>query len=190
MGTVTIGAVTYDIYGTLAGATDYLAGRLNTTAWDAASSTNKSKALVTATRMLDRTTWQGEPTSSGQALAWPRTGVYCNGVAVDSATVPTNIIEGSYELANLMLANAEIEASTDAGSNIKRVQAGTAEVEYFRPTSGTNDVGRFPTVVQELVGCYMSGGGAAAIGVPYASGTTETSSFSEQYPYELYRGFA
>ncbi len=49
---------------------------LNGDAWINASTANKARALIMASRLLDDLCeWRGIPSSSGQALKWPRRGV-------------------------------------------------------------------------------------------------------------------
>lgn len=73
MGTVTISAVDYTIYGELTGAgslTAYAGGSLQFYAtFAAASSDNQKRALVEATRFLDRQLWQGSKVDDSQAQA-------------------------------------------------------------------------------------------------------------------------
>ena len=78
--TVTIGTDTFSVYAlTSAAEADlktYMAGRFGTGAYDAATSNDKKKALVTATRMLDRVVqWSGTKTGT-QPLQWPRDGAF------------------------------------------------------------------------------------------------------------------
>lgn len=174
MGTVTIGANDYEIYGTLTtdagdvySATNYLAGSLNASAWDDATADNKARALVTATRIFDKQKWAGSMTDpdTPQPLAWPRTGVTdCEGNAVSDSVIPTSIIYGAYELALAILNDSAVQTAASAGSNVKRTSARdkvgdletAREYEYFTPTSvAGGTAGRFPPQVQELVRCYL-----------------------------------
>lgn len=186
MGTVTINSVTYTIYGTLAGAEERLDAVLHATNWAAATTTNKSKALYTATQFLERQTWAGEPTADGQALAWPRTGVTDRyGNEVDDATIPADVIAACYELAEILLGDATAsQEATSAADNIKRIKAGSVEVEKWKPVAG----GRFPTIVQELVGQYLAGS-TASIGIPVLNGSdSDASSFDADDFFDLTEG--
>lgn len=166
MATITISGKSFEIYGTYNGARDYFLAAIHASAWDAAEQTSQLKALVTATRMLDRQRWKGEKTSPGQTLDWPRTGVTDDeGAAVAPGTVPLAIEHATYELANALLADVTVQTQLDAGSNVRRtvdqvsVEGAVSERterEYFRPTLGFR--GRFPTIVQELVRQFLSGG--------------------------------
>ena len=45
------------------------------TSWTAASADDQRRALVTATRTLDRLPWRGTKAAAAQATAWPRAGI-------------------------------------------------------------------------------------------------------------------
>ena len=162
--TVTIGANTYSVYGLgnadpVADATEYFAARLGAASWTAASADEKSQALVTAVRMMDRAvTWTGTKTVTSQALAWPRDSATCSGTAVDDGTIPDAVVYGSFELALALLEDEAIQDNPSSGSNLKRAKAGSAEVEFFRPTQGQPGLdNRFPVIVHELISCYFAG---------------------------------
>jgi len=180
MGQVSIGGKTFDVYGELSNdtvsdspqavsATTYFLGQLNTTNWDAASSTDRAKALVTASTILDKQRWVGEPTDKAtpQALAWPRTGVVdCDGDAVATDEIPADVVHASYELAKAILDDATVQTATSTGSNTKRVltrkKVGDLETEdeteYFSPTNVGQAAGtRFPAIVQEYLKCFIGG---------------------------------
>ena len=189
MGTVDIGGETFNIYGehdTDAGgiqaATNYFLASPHAAAFQAASSDTQKQYLVTATRMLDRQRWVGTRTDTAtpQPLEWPRTGVPSKeGISFPDDEVPLDIILGSYELANALLGDAAVQSSQDSGSNTKRAKrkVGDLEIEdeYFRPTFG-GLAGRFPTIVQELVGCFLAGG-LGSEDLSFISGTDVTTIF-------------
>lgn len=200
--TLTIGSTTYSVYGLtadpIADAKAYFAGRLGTAAWDDADSGTRKAALVTAVRFLDRgVLWSGVQTDAAtpQPLQWPRDSATCNGDAVTDGTTPDRIVNGEFELALALLEDESIQDSQGTGSNIKKVGAGTASVEFFRPTQGTTSETRFPTTVHELVGCYQDNAGT--LGAPFASGVNkpanpdQTSSFDScDDSYDLTQGYS
>ncbi len=164
--TVTIGANTYSVYGLgnadpVGDADSYFGARLGATAWTGATADLKAQALVTAVRMMDRRIqWSGEQTDSvtPQPLQWPRDNATCRGEALADGIVPDDIVHGSFELALALLEDEGIQDSNGTGSNVKRAAAGSASVEFFRPTLGEpGQDNKFPQVVQELVGCYSAG---------------------------------
>jgi len=189
MGTVSIGSDTFDIYGTEAGAKSYLAGRLGVSAWTDADSNDKRRALVEATRWLDRANWQGLKTDlvTPQALEFPRTGLTDkDGQSVDSATVPLDVEYACYELAVVLLDDAAKPDSPDGGSNVKRAKAGPAEVEFFVGTQG--DFPRFPTRAHELIRSFLEG--ASTLAAPWASDTSGETAFDDDDLLDLNEGVA
>jgi hypothetical protein len=161
MGSVVISGNTYQIYGTSAAAVIYHDASIGDAgdAFNAAVANDQNKALVAATRMLDRQRWKGLPVGVPQidvVLEWPRTGVTDRyGNAVSSLVVPDDLIVGAYELAAMLLDDSTLQDSATSGSNVASVGAGPAQVSFFRPTIGV--YGRFATRIQELVGQYLAG---------------------------------
>lgn len=191
MGSVVINGNTYQIYGDQAGATVYHDASLGDAAgaWAvAAPATTQRKALVAATRLLDRQRWKGIPVGAPAidvVLEWPRTGVTDRyGNAVSSLTVPDDVIVACYELAAMILNDASVQDNATSGSNVASVQAGPAAVSFFRPTLG--QTGRFDTKIQELVGQYL-GGSSTSEGSAEAFGTDFASSFDSEDSYGINR---
>ena len=175
MGTVTISGSTFFVFGTLAEANTYMSARIGAEDWLAASTANKSRAMVTATRWINRTPWPGAKTDPAQDGAFPRTGLTCEGVAVPDDEIPVNVEHASYELALVVLEDAEAQGKSDTGSNIRRVMAGQVQVEFFRGTSGKAPV--FPSIPLALLRCYMGGSFSSTMEAygtdvcPYDAGT-------------------
>src|SRR5690242_3602262 len=145
MGTVTIGAVNYDVYGDMTGATNYLNGSSSAAAaaWRALTpgGDDQKRTLVDAARVFNRLGWEGAPTTpypGSQPLAHPRTGLTDrDGNAMSSSVIATDIINGSYELAAQIAADPGVADSSSApGGNIKSMKAGPASVEFFAPGGG------------------------------------------------------
>lgn len=182
--TLTVGTNTYI---NQSDADTYFAESINNTAWTALSSTQKEQYLVTATRMIDRQTWAGDKTVSNQTLAWPRTSVVDRyGNAVNSAAVPLDIINAECELAFAISVDPSVLTVKNQSSNIKSVKAGPAEVTFMRPIIA----GKFPQVVQELLGQYLTS--SVNIATPTVSGDDQCSKFDPCNPwnnYDLLRGY-
>jgi len=68
-------SATFNCYSTLAEATNYHSARLHNDAWNNAGSSDKNKALMWATRVLDTLRWRGVRTSGTQNLQFPRRGL-------------------------------------------------------------------------------------------------------------------
>lgn len=189
MGTITIGTTTYDVYGTTAALKSYMAAKLGSTNYDAATTTEQKQAHISATRWLDRANWQGQKydLTTPQPLEHPRTGLTDkDGNEVAEDTVHITVEEATYELVEYLLGDPTLTGSPDSGSNIKRAKAGSAEAEFFRPTEGTYP--RFPTEAHELIRYFLEG--ASGISAPYAPGVDVESQFDDDDSYGLTEGFA
>lgn len=190
--TITIGAVNYSVYSLTSDAVqdadDYQAARIGST-WSTATTLQKQQALISATRFIDRAVeWSGDKTSDAQALEWPRDGASCNGEAVDNGTIPDDFAIAVFEMAQVLFVDATVQDGTGTGSNVKRVKAGSAEVEFFTPTIGGEFETRLPTVVNDLIGCYQDATvtGSTSFGTTDADGESafdcETYNRSEGFP--------
>lgn len=192
--TVTISAVTYEVYGLgnanpVGDADEWFGGRLGVSAWTAATADQKAQALVTARRMMDRRPiWTGTKTDPAQGTELPRDGMTCDGEAVaDGEPFPDNIVYGEFELALALLEDESIQDSSGTGSNVKSAAAGSAKVEFFRPTiNGPNDLA-FPVQVMEYIGCYFDSSNIGTGGV--VTGTDVDSEFDDEL-YNLNEGYA
>jgi len=87
-----------EYYGTVDEADTYFANRLHEEAWTLSSASDKPKALIAATRLIDALRFKGCKTVTTQALEFPR----------DTATeVPEPIRVACYEIAHALLDGAD-----------------------------------------------------------------------------------
>lgn len=144
MATVQIDSLPFTTYADLATADEYLEGDFSATTWRAntADDDNKSRALVTATRILNRMPWSAD-------RDWPRPGTD----DTQTGTIPQDIIDASIVLANLIYNGSQVDNQATTATGIRRQKAGSVEVEYFFPTT---DPSRLPVAVQELIGPYLA----------------------------------
>lgn len=164
--TVTIGSTTYLTYATVAQADKYLEADFGASVWRApASADNKARALVTATRVLDRMDWLGDRAEDDQQLAWPRINTGVSSVIDDE--VPQAVIDASIELANAILIGADVANNPTTSSGIKSQKAGSVAIEYFRDFDVVP--GRLPLPAMELIGYLLGGDGS--VGGAFAFGT-------------------
>lgn len=190
--TITIGSSSYSVYGTEAAIKSYLAGRLGTDAYDDASSTDRKKAHVQATRWIDREHWAGARTDpdTPQPLDFPRTGIVnCDGEAVDPDTVPPEVVYATAELELIILNDASASASGSTASNVKSVGAGSAKVSFFSAGDAQGKGGTpLPTEAWKWLSCFAAGVLPSTGG--FRSGEDNTPHFDD-YPddYDLTRGF-
>lgn len=127
-------------------------------------------------------------TFKDQEAAHPRTGlVTCGGVAVDENTVALQVEEAQIELAFDLTQDTTLESKSNQGSNIKKVGAGSAQVEFFNPT--LDGASRFPSIVQELLRCFLGGGDQSRSGA-IATGTCHESQFDDCDRFDIVPGEA
>ena len=110
-------------YVTVAEADSYFEDRIDAAAWSAATTDQKSQALVTATSLLDEMSWTGIAVSDTQALAFPRSGTYFDPragteVVLDN-NVPRRITQAVSELAYHLLNNDGLLDDTGGVVNLK-----------------------------------------------------------------------
>lgn len=177
---VSIGSTDYNVYAAIATADEYLEAEVSAAAtkWRDATqtdSTAKARALVTATRLIDRQNWPGSKTDEYQELDWPRTGTGITDVEDD--VVPQDIIDACILVAADTNNGVDVTGSASTDTRQKRLKAGSVEIEYFRDLSGGT---RFPTAIQELLAKYLAGGvSLAALSLAYGADTT--SDFEDDY---------
>lgn len=193
--TVTIGADTFTVYALTsdpnADTDSFWNVRLGAerTAWEAASEDDQNRALVMAADMIDRSlSFTGTKTSSSQDREWPRDSASCDGTAITDGTTPDAVFNSQAFLAGAILADSTVATGSGTGSNTKRAKAGSAEIEFFRPTQGSDSDTRLPQVAHDYVKCLLESAGDPIIG-PTVRGTSQTSGFCQD-DYELNGGFA
>ncbi len=175
MARITIGGVGYDSYASLAEADKYLAADFSATAWhDEADEDIRGRALVTASRLLDRQPWVGAKEDEDQTTAWPRTGVD----GVEDGDIPPQLVEATIVLASLILEGADTATNPTTQSNIKSQRAGSVAQEFFRPDP--KQAGRLPLPVQELLAGLM-GSSATGIAATLSYGVDGCSTADDSY---------
>lgn len=132
----TVGDPTANSYLTLAEAQTYRDTQtVASPGWDSATTDQKNRALVTATRLLDENVeWKGYASSATQALQWPRTFMtrdralllwppgaqpfdYWNSFYEDPTQIPQRLKNATAELARQLL-----EADRQSDDDLSRMQ--------------------------------------------------------------------
>lgn len=133
----TAAATDANSYATVAFADSYHEGRLYADVWTQANATKKAAALVQATTMIDAffsthpRAWEGSPTTTTQALCFPRTGLTLrNGNLVDSATIPTDLAKAASELARQLLSSDLSADNAVANQGITSLSAGPVSLSF------------------------------------------------------------
>ena len=95
-----------------------------------------SVLLIKAMDVIEPMSWQGEKTDSAQPLQWPRTGVYIDGILIDSSVVPTDI--ESSQMAQAIVIDQGFNPNSTIGRATKKKKLGTMEIEYMDNASNTS----------------------------------------------------
>lgn len=130
----TVGGPNSTSFGTVEEADEYFCQHPFGQSWANMTVAEKQSLLMYGTRIVNAQCWTGQAASPDQALAWPRVGMKgSNGYPVPSDVIPREIKHMTFEVAlQTKSAGAGISSSvTDQG--LKRVKAGSVEVEYFNP---------------------------------------------------------
>jgi hypothetical protein len=157
----TPGAPDANSYVTVEAADAFLAAELGAATWPASSTgadrDTKERALITATRQLDRLAGRfiGALTWQGQALAWPRSVPAIDERTVDPTTIPPRVQRACIRLALRLLQAPDVLAPDDE-REVVRKKIGPLETEYA-PGARRSGWARFPDVLAEL-GDLLDGG--------------------------------
>ncbi len=133
----------------------------------AEDSDDRKRRLADATRYIERQRWKGTRSGAGgTTLAFPRTDL----TEADGETTASDgyqlarVAQAVFELAALIAEDPSALSEADQSSNIKRMKAGSAELELFGPTSvRAGTAATLPTVVQSLLGMWLLGAGLSAV---------------------------
>jgi len=180
---VVINGNTYSAYADLVTANLYLAAQIQAVDWAGATDDQKGSALVTMSRIIDRTRWQGTQTDGYEDHAWPRSGLsYPDGTPVDPNSIPSQIVDACCEGAALLIAGDTFQDTASTFNTTKVLKAGSVMIENFRQIGPQP---RFPQIIQELIGLWL--GGSTTPRGAVSSGTCGKTIFNETY--DVNRGF-
>jgi len=160
----TVGGASANSFVTLAEMTTYMEARLNSDAFDDATTDEQNRSLVESTRWLSSLNWDGYRTDSTQALSWPRQWAVDPDNPTqwyyDNDVIPQRVKDATMELAFQFLVSGTTDAAAlSSDSGIKRKKIDVLEWEYdtaLRPTG----LPRFPSVtryIQPLLNGGLSG---------------------------------
>lgn len=123
-------------YITIEDAQTYFDGRLHAEAWDEGTDLDRNKALITATRMIDRLAFRGQIAEALQTTQWPR---ILRGYNNNLSFLPNDICIACCELSlNLLdgvdpdLEEETIGTMTDAYATVRRTSDPTIAHEHIR----------------------------------------------------------
>jgi len=145
----TAGSATANAYATTSDGDTYFDERLNVDAWTSATTDNKERALIMASRRLDAERFQGEKAATGQALEWPRVWAFDkDGEEYSSSAIPTVVQHATFELALRLLNDGDTDTFANTGlEEFKRAKVGEMEVERYAGFSA----GQLPENVKRII---------------------------------------
>ena len=134
-----IGDPSANSYLTLEAATTIASTRLETTAWDAATTNTRTRALISATSALDTLSYIGSRTATTQALCWPRNYATTSERTYATDELPCEIAQATFDLASALITTPTLLTATTASTSLlpnianndlKRVKLDVMEVEW------------------------------------------------------------
>lgn len=135
----TPGANNANSYLTLAEAQDYADRDMDSVEWYQATTDQRTRALLTATRNLDLVGFVGERATPTQSLAWPRKNFKTPEKTYTDTEIPAEIKQATWELANSLTRDIVISGQTAGStslipgipnSGLKRVKLDVMEIEW------------------------------------------------------------
>lgn len=144
-------------YINVADAEAYFAERLHVDPWDTADADTKAKALITATRAIDRLLLVGCKADSEQALEFPRAVMTGYGLIADDA-VPQVVLDAVCEEALELLDTSGAERRKLQAAGVTSFQLGTLSEVYATGSSGRSakPSGLFSQAARELMRPYVT----------------------------------
>ncbi len=125
---------------------------------------DEDSALIRATVAMDstyRNQFPGTRTNGrSQALEWPRIDATdAQGVSIDKAEIPIEIIQATCEMAIRELASpGSMMPDMDHGNAVKRLKAGSVEIEYGPNATPGTVFTIIDGILSSLIGSSSSGG--------------------------------
>jgi hypothetical protein len=174
----TAGASNANSYLSVAAADDLANLYLGTLNWATATTDNKGRALIMATRYLDELQYVGSKASTTQALLWPRSDAECGDWSFTSSEIPQPIKQAAFDLAEYLLGDSNVLSGTGAGSselipgipnaNLKRARVDVIDVEFNQAgqAEAKNALNVVPHLKQVLGCLCLSGSNSSARSVP------------------------
>jgi len=104
----TVGATNANSYITVSRGTAISEDTIGTFSWTTATTDNRERALITATRYLEQLHWLGTRTTTTQVLSFPREGLVCGEKNYGNNVIPVEVEIGCFDLAEAFLDNPAI----------------------------------------------------------------------------------
>lgn len=130
---VTAGASDANSYCSLAVADQFHLERVPVAAtWADASVSERTAALIWATRLLDSLyEWEGSVVTETQALLWPRSGLlYRSGYSVPTTVIPVELQRATAEFARQLMVADRTADNDVAAQGISSITAGPVSIDF------------------------------------------------------------
>lgn len=126
--------------------------------WDAATDATKEACLRWATRLIDKLwRWDGQKSTTTQALKWPRTYVLDDeGDEIDGAVIPNDLKYATAELARALLVDAERVEDQEVG--LASLSAGPVSLVFDKYDRSST----LPKTVKSLLSSFGSARGGSS----------------------------
>lgn len=163
----TPGSASANSFATLAEADGYHAGHLYADVWDDADPDQKTRALITATRLIVAgVDWLGWPASTAQVLPFPRSGLRTrSGAAIASTVIPLELAYATAEYARQLIAAGAMPTAPSDTVGLKKVKAGSVEIEFDGALTAGSD-GRLPVDVLGMIAFLAASASPGRTSVP------------------------
>lgn len=168
----TVGGSTANAFVSVLEADAYCDARLNASAWtDEDDDDQKARAIIEATRELNRPTYLGTRVSSSQALQWPRAFALdpdaawpAGNIYISSTIVPQRIKDATCELAlQFLKAGTSDVAALDANAQIIEKTVGPLTTRYADPAMKRVGLDRYPRVLELIAPLLMGSSNSAEV---------------------------
>ena len=166
----TPGSPTANSFTTIAFADAWNDAQLYSDDWASANEETKTKALITATRLIRDSVpfdgWQGFAVSSTQALPLPRSGMLSRtGYALPNTLIPVDLESATSELARQLVTAGALPSVPGDTAGLKRIKAGSVELE-FDSTQGSFGTTELPDDIFNMISYLLVYGARGGINVP------------------------
>lgn len=168
----------YPIYGTQVRATEYFNPHINGTVFTGAAFLDQQKALVSANRYLNGLRWKGTPATTTQLTHFPLSG---------ETTVPVKVEVAQYEVALLLLEDANFFNQANTGGNERVLRAGPVAIEFFSSTLIGPGSSILPPQVLRLIQDLLSAG-SDLVTIAFAGGVANESNVIPRVGNDISRG--
>ena len=162
----TVGAPDANCYLTLADAESYFEAHAFSTDWDNADADTKTRALITAARLIDEhALFKGRATTSTQRLQWPRCGMRTvTGCCMADTILPERVQQATAELARFLLVSDRTSDTDAEREGLKALTAGPVSLTFDRITTSGERI--LPDEVIAMLQPWLMSVAGRSIAVP------------------------